>query len=140
MRWLLDTIAVRQVFTDVLLRTIAMLNPPSNDARAKRAVVTNRVLAHKLHELADDYDPRPAKQWVFDVIAEERQRIADKLTAVPDEVYPIDVFGGPLSTDESRQANELLKDEGLPTFDRVGANAMRHAYRMAARLVREQED
>ena len=70
----------------------------------------------------------------------ERQRIADKLAAVPDEVYPVDVFGGPLSTDESRAANELLKDEGLPTFDRVGANAMRHAYRVAARLARGQED
>jgi hypothetical protein len=49
MRWLLDTIAVRQVITDVLLRTIAMLN---SSTKSK-----NRVLAHKLHELADDYDP-----------------------------------------------------------------------------------
>jgi hypothetical protein len=74
------------------------------------------------------------------VRADERQRIADKLAAVPDEVYPVDVFGGPLSTDESRQANELLKAEGLPTFDRIGANAMRHAYRVASRLAREEED
>jgi hypothetical protein len=80
------------------------------------------------------------RAFAEDVRAEERQRIAAKLAAVPDEVYPVDVFGGPLSTDESRQANELLKAEGLPTFDRIGANAMRHAYRVASRLAREQED
>jgi hypothetical protein len=83
---------------------------------------------------------RVLNDYVTEVRAEERQRIADKLAAVPDEVYPVDVFGGPLSTDESREANELLKDAGLPTFDRVGANAMRHAYRVASRLAREQED
>jgi hypothetical protein len=96
-------------------------------------------LVDKPEKLADAV-LRVLNDYVTEVRAEERQRIADKLAAVPDEVYPVDVFGGPLSTDESREANELLKDAGLPTFDRVGANAMRHAYRVAARLAREEED
>lgn len=66
----------------------------------------------------------------------EREHIAYALESTRDECYPTDVFGDPISTDESREACRLLRENGLPPYDTVGATAMRHAYTRAATIAR----
>src|SRR5690554_2546617 len=93
------------------------------------------------HALHVAHHLRPVvRRAVEQARAEERERIAQALERVPDELYPVDVFGGPWDEATARQANELLRGAGLPVYDRVGAQIMRHAYRQMARMLREVGD
>lgn len=64
---------------------------------------------------------------------------ADFLEKFGAETYPTDLFIRP-TTEQYAQINALLKRERGHQLDGVAADCMRHAYRVAAHLLRERAD
>ena len=107
--------------------------------RFERTAGGRLLTAHDAARIVDALLPR-IRQEIEQARADERERIAQALERVPDELHPVDVFGGPWDEATAKRANDLLRGTGLPVYDRVGAQIMRHACRQMARMLREVGD